>query len=109
MLGFYRWGPRGRRAALGTQGLASLKMKPYSLVLIDIKMPVINGDEVVAAFRHWEGNNRTGKPQMIYALSAYTSEDVQKRCADVGMAGVVSKPIRIGIILELINTAMESM
>jgi len=93
----------------GTQGLASLKMKPYSLVLIDIKMPVINGDEVVAAFRHWEGNNRTGKPQMIYALSAYTSEDVQKRCAHVGMAGVVSKPIRIGIILELINTAMESM
>jgi len=95
--------------ALGGQsGLACLKMKPYTLVLIDIKMPNINGDEVVAAFRHWERNNRTGEQQNIYALSAYTNEGVQKRCADVGMAGVVAKPIRIEIIVELINATIAA-
>ena len=88
----------------GTQGLEFLKLKPYDLVLIDIKMPAINGDELVAAFRHWERHNRpTGSQQMIYALSAYTNADVQERCKAVGMAGVVAKPLRIETIVGLLS------
>jgi signal transduction histidine kinase/ActR/RegA family two-component response regulator len=92
----------------GTQGLACLKLKPYSLVMIDIMMPCIDGDEVVAAFRHWESNNRTGKLQTIYALSAYTNAGVQKRCQVVGMAGVLAKPLRIEIVEELLRKALQA-
>jgi len=88
----------------GIQGLEFLKLKSYSLVLVDIKMPALNGDELVSAFRHWENHNRPDtQRQTFYALSAYTDDpNVQKRCEIVGMQGVVTKPLVIESIVGLL-------
>jgi len=87
----------------GVRGLDFLKLKFFSLVLVDVKMPALNGDELVAAFRHWETHNRPDtQHQTFYALSAYTDDpNVQKRCRHVGMEGVVAKPLLIEVIVEL--------
>ena len=89
------------------QGLEFLKLHVYSLVLVDIKMPVLNGDELVAAFLHWENHNRPMQRQKIYALSAYTSHDVQERCELVGMEGVIAKPLVINVIVDLLQQSHE--
>ena len=88
----------------GIQGLEFLKLNSYSLVLVDIKMPALNGDELVSAFRHWENHNRPAtQHQTIYALSAYTHDhNMQKKCEIVGMEGVITKPLVIGAITELL-------
>ena len=93
----------------GIQGLEFLKLKSYSLVLVDIKMPALNGDELVAAFRHWENHNRPDtQHQTIYALSAYTHDhDVQDKCKVVGMEGVLAKPLLIEVIIELLLQAAQ--
>jgi len=93
----------------GIQGLEFLKLNFYSLVLVDIKMPALNGDELVAAFRHWENHNRSDtQHQTIYALSAYTHDhDVQDKCKVVGMEGVLAKPLLIEVIIELLLQAAQ--
>jgi CheY-like chemotaxis protein len=70
-------------------------------------MPTLNGDELVAAFRHWESHNRPHGRQTFYALSAYTNEDVQRRCEVVGMEGVVPKPLRIDVVVGLLRELLE--
>jgi len=92
----------------GIQGLEFLKLKIYSLVLTDVKMPTLNGDELVAAFRHWESHNRPqAQQQTFYAMSAYTNQNVLERCQLVGMKGVVAKPLSIGNVVELLRKLHE--
>lgn len=88
---------------LGAQdGLELMKARTYSLVLIDIKMPYQNGDEIVAGFRHWEKFNRSKEQlQTIYAVTSYTSDEVQRRCQESGMSGVIRKPLQVHMLAGL--------
>jgi CheY-like chemotaxis protein len=127
---------RGYEVSTGlgpSEGMNLLKQKRYGLVMVDIKMPNQNGDELVAAFRHWERFNRilpqwgddattdnssnfsgetssgTSKGeqrntmQTIYAFSAYTNEGVRRRCQAAGMMGIISKPMQINVIDDLMK------
>lgn len=90
---------------LGAQeGLELMKTRIYSLVLVDIKMPYQNGDEIVAGFRHWEKFNRVGEQvQLIYALTSYTNDEVQRRCKEARMSGIIRKPLQIEKIEALLR------
>jgi CheY-like chemotaxis protein len=66
-----------------SHGMNMMKRKQYGMVFCDIKMPNHNGDELCKAFRHWEAFNRpVGQVQPIYALSAYTNENIRRRCLE---------------------------
>jgi len=101
---------------IGANGLHHMKEKRFDVVFIDYKMPFLNGDEVVAAFRHWESFNRTGNApsnsgssggeslrQPIYALSAGPDPEMQRRCRAAGLQGVLAKPIDIHSIQRLVE------
>jgi len=84
------------------EGLELMKAHKYGLVLVDIKMPNQNGDEVVAGFRHWEKFNRSKEHlQTIYALTAYTNDEVLCRCHEAGMSGVIRKPLQVLMLADL--------
>lgn len=89
---------------LGAQdGLECMKAKTYDLVLVDIKMPYQDGDEMVAGFRHWEKFNRNkDQTQTIYAVTSYTSDEMLQRCREAGMSGVIRKPLQIQMLAGLI-------
>ncbi|WP_242844319.1 hybrid sensor histidine kinase/response regulator [Candidatus Soleaferrea massiliensis] len=86
-------------AANGTEAVERFKtssMGYYSIILMDIQMPVMNGLEAAAAIR---GSAHMDAPSIpIIALSANAfEEDVEKSLAH-GMQAHISKPVDIEII-----------
>ncbi len=58
----------------GRSGLEMFAANPYDLVLMDIRMPVMDGTATAAALREWE-RERDRRPVPIIALTASPSPD----------------------------------
>ena len=80
-----------------------LQTSRYDLMILDLRMPVMDGFETTRRIRHIErGRRRTP----ILALTASAMEDDQRRCREAGMDAFLTKPVRIGEIqraLERLN------
>ena len=63
----------------------------YDLVLMDIRMPVMNGYEAAQAIRNLERDDAKKLPIIAMTADAFAG-DVQK-CLDAGMNGHIAKPI----------------
>ncbi|WP_223922656.1 response regulator [Geobacter sp. AOG2] len=63
----------------------------YSLILMDILMPEIDGFVATLKIREEEQTEGTGVP--IIALTAYSLKAIQDKCRNVGMNGYLSKPM----------------
>lgn len=65
----------------------------YDLVLMDVRMPFIDGLEAVHLIRQWE--TRAGdRPVRIVALTASGAAADRARCLDAGMDDCLVKPIK---------------
>jgi two-component system sensor histidine kinase/response regulator len=75
----------------GAAAAAAVLASHYDLVLMDCRMPEMDGYEATALIRGSEGTRRRTP---IIALTANDSDDDRRRCVDVGMDGFVAKPLR---------------
>ncbi|NLX12605.1 MAG: response regulator [Phycisphaerales bacterium] len=73
---------------------------PYDLVLMDIQMPVMNGLEATTLIRQTEAGQ--GRRQPIIAMTAYAMQGDRERCLAAGMNDYISKPIKAGVLIELL-------
>lgn len=70
------------------------KQERYDLVLMDCEMPGMDGFEATRTIRAWE--EVQGFPKIpIYALTAHVLAENSDACAEVGMDGRLTKPIKI--------------
>ncbi len=76
----------------------------YDLILMDLRMPVLDGYQAAEQIRAFEGASRHIP---IFALSADVFEEDIKRCAEVGMDGHISKPIDMNELLRKIKKYMN--
>ena len=72
----------------------------YSAVLMDIRMPVMNGYEAAALIRK-SGRPDSGLP--IIAMTADAFSDDVKKCLDSGMNAHVAKPIDMAEVTRLLE------
>ena len=77
----------------GKEALEKFKLEPekYSLILMDIQMPVMDGLEATIAIR--ELNNVHSKNVPIIALTAASLESEVKECMKAGMNDFIVKPM----------------
>ncbi len=75
--------------------------KYYDVIFMDIAMPGKSGIEVTKEIRNLEGNEN--KNTLIIALTAMSSEYIEKECTDVGFDGVLSKPFAKDMVVGIIN------
>ena len=78
----------------------------YKAVLMDIRMPVMNGYEATEAIRKLDRPD-AGLPIIAMTADAF-AEDV-KRCLDCGMNAHVPKPIDVREVLRVLKTNIEKM
>ncbi|XP_077241982.1 signal transduction histidine kinase, hybrid-type, ethylene sensor [Tasmannia lanceolata] len=80
---------------LRTLGLAE---NSFQVVLLDLQMPEMDGFEVAVRIQKY----RSGNWPLIVALTASANEDVWEKCLQIGMNGVIRKPVLLqGIGAEL--------
>ncbi|MDX1695110.1 MAG: ATP-binding protein [Ketobacteraceae bacterium] len=76
----------------GEAAIEAANNRPYDLIMMDLEMPVVDGLEATRVILSGEGPNRNTP---ILALTASVMEDDRRRIFDVGMQGVVGKPIHL--------------
>lgn len=86
---------------VGLERIRSSRPGEYSLILMDIQMPEMNGYEAARAIRALPQPWLSGLP--IVALSANAFEEDKRRSIDSGMDAHMSKPIEIDPLLTLIE------
>ena len=91
----------------GAAGLAELRRAaavghPYHLVLLDWRMPGMDGFDVVRALRD---DPVPGAAPAILLVTAYGDEDIAREAARQGLAGCLAKPVSASTLLDAINGA----
>lgn len=70
----------------GQEALDEVKKNEYDLVLMDINMPVMNGNDATIAIRKF--NNRLP----IIALTAADIDEIGEKCKRIGYSDIIIKP-----------------
>ncbi|MEI6208278.1 MAG: ATP-binding protein [Desulfuromonadales bacterium] len=82
----------------GRDVLKALEEHQFDLVLMDIQMPIMNGEDALKAIRNREDTARLP----VIAQTAFALKDEQARFAADGFDGYISKPVEIEkMILEI--------
>ncbi len=93
-------------AANGVQALATLaaaRDKPFDLVLMDWRMPGMNGDEVTQHLRL--DGHVTPLPKVVM-VTAYGREDVFRLAQQAGVDGFLIKPVSPSMLLDSILSVL---
>ena len=82
------------------------KAGKFDLVLMDMRMPVMDGYAATRAIREWEATNQLA-PTPIIALTASALEEEVRRCIEVGCDVHLSKPVKRGTLFDAIVNVIE--
>jgi two-component system sensor histidine kinase/response regulator len=91
----------------GAIGLEKFMLGKYDLVLMDIRMPVMDGYEATRKIREWE-LQQSRKPTPIVALTAAALEQDIQESMLAGCTAHISKPVKKVLLLETIRDMTES-
>ena len=83
-----------------------IKRNHYDIILLDIQMPRMDGYELASYIRNKMGILKHQTP--IFALTAYVPEDIDERCAEVGMNGYLTKPIDLEALNKALNRELKA-
>lgn len=86
------WGQEVLLAEDGFQALQLLEQQRFNLILLDIRMPGIDGIEVATRIRQQE-LERSEKPVPIIAITADVDAATRKSCLSAGINAVLAKPV----------------
>lgn len=92
-------------AASGEEALALGRQQRFDLVLMDIRMPEMDG---MACAQRWRLDTRNHDAHcMIMALSANTAPEEITRCKEAGMQHYLTKPVSLNQLANGISIAAE--
>lgn len=83
-------GYRAEVAANGLEVLEAMKESPYDVILMDVRMPMMDGLEATRFIRHtWPDCPK------IIALTAYALKGDREKCLEAGMDDYLAKPVKM--------------
>jgi len=85
----------------GREAVARYEAGSYSVVLMDVQMPEMNGLDASRAIRKYE--KKVGKTTPIIALTAHARPEDRERCHEAGMDHYLSKPLKRNELMSLIS------
>ena len=86
-----RLGYRPDVVADGKEVLQALELRPYDLILMDVRMPEMDGITATRVIRKLQPK----KGPKIVAITAYALEGDQEKCLEAGMDDYISKPVKM--------------
>ena len=92
-------------ASNGVEGVQRFMQKDYDAILMDIRMPEMDGYTATSSIRH-SGKHDFGVP--IIAMTANAMAEDRKASSDAGMNGHISKPIAIDQLVQELSIWLTS-
>lgn len=90
----------------GLQAFELFGEHEYSLVLMDMQMPVMGGLEATRAIRELE-QDRGQAPTPIVALTANAFQEDERRSLEAGCTGFLAKPVKKADLIEAVGQYMQ--
>ena len=88
-------------AESGEASLAMLKKRPFSLMLLDYKLPGIDGIETLCQA------TRLNNSMAVVMMTAYASVDTAVEAMKVGAYDFITKPLKRAIVVRSAQRALE--
>jgi CheY-like chemotaxis protein len=89
-------------AVNGEQVIEKYSNTEYDVILMDVKMPVMDGYEATKKIRAIEAQNNNEKNVTIIATTANNQPEEAEYCKSIGMNDLVAKPFNLNDILAII-------
>lgn len=88
-------------AEAGEEALAKIYSDEPEIVLLDVQMPRLTGDELVKMIKEW-------KPEIqVFMVSTLSDEAIKKECLDNGANAFFNKPVDFDDLALKINQAVS--
>ncbi|HWR72974.1 MAG TPA: response regulator, partial [Nitrospirota bacterium] len=84
----------------GEEALAQFKSDSYDLVVTDIKMPVMDGLQLLQEIR------KTGSKTDVIMVTAYGEVESYLKAMSLGAAEYINKPIRIKELKRIVHKVL---
>jgi len=95
-------------ASGGEEALAILVHRHFDLLITDIRMPGMDGLQVIQAVREYcRQKKRSAIPEIV--LTAYNDEPVKESAMRLGVKEFLLKPFRVDEFLEVLEGAFEAL
>lgn len=98
----------------GLIGLSMMKEKRYLVVLSDIQIPIMDGNEMVRRLREFEINLQTSsatqnfRPQLVIGMSANSDHTTQMDALSCGMQFFIGKPAQRSSLISCLLSEYTS-
>jgi two-component system, sensor histidine kinase and response regulator len=86
----------------GQECLALLQTKNFGLILMDCRMPVMDGFEATRKIRELEARRGAARTPII-AMTANASEEDRQKCITTGMDDYLAKPFEIATLESMLK------
>ncbi|MGE0680169.1 MAG: response regulator [Candidatus Binatia bacterium] len=91
-----------RAAATGEEAVAMCEKESFDVVLLDVRMPGMDGVEVFRILR------RQHEKARIILMSAYAVDDLKRAALDEGAIAFLDKPLDVRKVIALIGEVKET-
>lgn len=90
-------------AVNGTQAIQKLQHNNYCLVLLDLGLPDVRGEQIAQFIR----NDRSICHLPIIVNTAFDLSTVEKACYEIGVDMVINKPLKLELLKPLLQRLLE--
>ena len=96
---------RGYAVTTARDGLVAIekvKEKPFDMIFMDIKMPLMDGVETYRRIK------KISPEAMVMMMTAYAVEDLVQQALEEGAYGIIYKPLDIERVVDIIEEAKKN-
>ena len=92
----------------GQQCLDMAKNNQFDVILLDIRMPVMNGEVVLQELNKYFSLSNKTRPHIV-AVTAYCLREDKEKYLNMGFDDYIPKPITINELKRCLNSFIESL
>ncbi len=91
----------------GKQAIAAAQSQVFDLILMDVRMPEIDGLEATQQIRLLLAQSQSRQPRIV-GLTANAASEERARCLEAGMDDKLSKPVRVSELKAVLESTVNN-